>query len=262
MSKIFDVFSFNGEWDLLEIRLNILYPYVDQFIIVEATETFSGNPKTPYWFGRDRRFKKFEDKIRHYVVSSNYTQEELELAQSSPNTQGAEHWRREFLQKESIKKALIHLQDEDVVFVGDADEVWEPTLANRTKDKVRKLKLKVYTYYLNSRSSEQFWGTIVGNYKDIKNECLNHLRTNSSKTSIEWGWHFTSMGGWNSVRNKLMDSYTKDTYANEQVMSNLGRNMANNKDFLGRDFTYKVDESEWPQFLKDNREKYKHLLKV
>ncbi len=38
--KIYDVFPFFNELDLLEIRLNILDPYVDYFVLVEATEDF------------------------------------------------------------------------------------------------------------------------------------------------------------------------------------------------------------------------------
>ena len=43
--KIVDVFPFFNELDLLEIRLNVLDPYVDLFIISEATKTFSGLDK-------------------------------------------------------------------------------------------------------------------------------------------------------------------------------------------------------------------------
>ena len=75
------------------------------------------------------------------------------------------------------------------------------------------------------------------------------------------GWHFTSMGGLERVKDKLIDTYTKDSYANDWVLDNLKENISNNKDFLGRDFKYKLDEESWPQYLKDNRDKYKHLLK-
>ena len=45
--KVIDVFPFFNELDLLEIRLNSLDPYVDCFILSEATKTFSGLDK-PY----------------------------------------------------------------------------------------------------------------------------------------------------------------------------------------------------------------------
>ena len=170
--------------------------------------------------------------------------------------------------KESIQDALKihHLKDDDIVFVGDVDEIrnpqwkWEGFIDGKV---VCKLKLLVYCYYLNQLSNEQFWGTIVGRYKNIKNKCLNDLRTNQNRLVgyevIDYGWHFTSMH--HQLERKLKDSYTEESYATKEVMNNLQDNIKNSKDFLGRDFTYKVDESQWPKWLEENRERYLHLLK-
>ena len=46
--KVIDLFPFFNELDLLEIRLNSLDPYVDCFILSEATKTFSGLDKPLY----------------------------------------------------------------------------------------------------------------------------------------------------------------------------------------------------------------------
>lgn len=260
MAQIIDVFTYNGEADLLEIRLNVLNDYVDQFIIVEAPTTFSGQPKPLYYEQQKDRFEKWSNKIKYYINDSNYSKEEIDLAMNSPSTQfGKSHWVNEFLQKESLKKAMTHLQDEDVVILGDVDEIWDKSAL--AIDKPQKLKLKVYTYWLNNRSSEEFYGPVIANYGTIKSLCFNDVRNYCTKTNEEYGLHFTSMGGYESVKKKLTDGYTKDTYANDAVMGSLNSNIANNKDFLGRDFTYMTDESEWPQYLKDNRDKYNHLLR-
>lgn len=253
---VVDVFTFNGEYDLLEIRLNILGDYVDQFIIVEAPTTFSGKQKPLYYELQKERYKQWHNKIKYFVIDENYTEEEIKQAEESPNTIGASHWRREFLQKESIKKALTHLQDDDIVFIGDVDEIWMPGCSYVGEP--QKLKLDVYSYYLNNHSSEDFWGTILAKYKDIKDVCLNHLRTNAIKSISLFGWHFTSMGGLEEVRRKLSDSYTEESYWNKEVQDNLEERHGK-KDFLGRNFTYTIDESDWHQYLKDNREKYIHL---
>lgn len=264
--KIIDAFTFNGEFDLLEIRLNILSPFVDEFIIVEATETFSGKPKELYYEKEKELFAKWADKIQYFVANSAFYEEKyMALANGSPNTRGAEHWKREFCQKECIKDALeeAKIADEDIVFVGDVDEIWEPWVwRNPTAIPMypMKLKLKVYSYWLNNRSSEEFNGTLVAQYKDIKGACLNHLRSDSIKSTLYDGWHFTSMGGYEEVKRKLSDSYTRESYWTPDVESNLQENMAQRRDFLGRDFKYWKDESEWPQYLKDNRKKYEHLL--
>lgn len=259
---IVDVFTYNGEADILEIRLNILSDLVDQFILVEFDKTFSGKPKEPYFSIDDPRWEKWKDKITHQVFHEAHYEKYRELAESSPNTQGADHWKREFMQKESIKDALTHLNDDDIVFIGDVDEIWDPGHAwSILVTEPLKIRLLVYTYYLNNYSSELFSGTLAARYKHIKSECLNHLRSNSYKPALEMGWHFTSMGGYESVKKKLSDSYTKESYWTDAVAASLKANIIQGKDFLGRDFTYTLDESDWPPYLKENKSKYKHLCR-
>lgn len=257
--SVIDTFHYNGERDVLRIHLNVLDRYVDRFIIVECKHTFSGNKKPLYFFRDQRYFKPWWHKIEYYVVDEDYTDEEIDLANSSPNTFGAEHWKREFLQKESMKKALIaaKLRDTDVVFVGDVDEIWEPVSLFLPA----KLGLRVYTYYLDNRSSEEFWGTYVAPWGYMKNKVLNHERSRKDiRTDHVYGWHFTSMGGADEVRRKLADSYTEDSYNKPHVRDNMEIYLRDKLDILGRPFTYTQDTSEWPQYLKDNKDKYKHLL--
>lgn len=266
--KIYDIFTYNGEADILEIRLNILKDSVDQFVIVEAPTTFSGLKKPLYFQEQKERFKQFLGKIKYFVIDDYPNDQELlKLADSSSNVpkNGPEHWRREFYQKESIKKALTHLQDEDICFIGDVDEIWNPEiLIDYTKDNIFKLEQEVYSYYLNNKSSEPWAGTIVTKYKNIKNNCLNHLRT-KGKTKYVYiengGWHFTSMGGISEVRRKLNDSYTKDSYNTNEVQEKLEERFGK-KDYIGRNkFKFWIDETGLPKYILENKEKYKNLLK-
>ena len=261
---IYDVITYNGEKELFEIRYNILKDYVDEFRVIEFDKTFSGKDKKISYLPR------YEDgpRVRHFFKNTDEVMAKYEdWARSSPNTEygkGANHWIREFCQKESIKDCLTDLRDDDIVFIGDVDEIWDPIewLAEENvveiKD-VAKIGLRVYSYYLNNRSSEVFQGTVRGFYKYFKGECLNHLRVNARRAMGSYGWHFTSMGGHENVKKKLTDSYTKETYASDVILDGLKNNIDSSKDFLGRNFTYTLDESEWPQYLKDNKEKYKDL---
>lgn len=256
---VVDVITYNGEADLFELRYNILKDFVDKFIVIEFDKTFNGRPKEAS-FLFDKRRQIMYPKVRYWLVSEDVWSKYIPLAKESPNTVGAEHWITEFAQKESIKDYLTDLNDEDIVFIGDCDEIWDPQMLPPPDFDVWKLRLRVYTYYLNNLSSESFLGTLVGKYKYIKDKCLNHLRTfDNSKTTEFYGWHFTSMK--DGLKQKLEDSYTPESYATPEVLDNLLDNINNNKDFLGRDFKYTVDESQWPQYLKDNRERYAHLLK-
>lgn len=263
---VYDVITYNGEKELFEIRYNILKDYVDQFIVVEFDKTFSGKSK-PWRFTEDFKGYKFKNVCYHGIEEKDYIKYK-ELAESSPNTVGADHWKREFMQKEFIKDVLVihHLKDDDIVFIGDVDEIWNPeNLENITaylKDhRIYKLKQLMYVYYLNNKTSEQWYGTVVSRYKNIINKCLNHVRSNEHTKWVDAldGWHFSSMHS--QIERKLTDSYTLDSYASPQVMANLQENVKNNKDFLGRGFTYTTDESELPEYILSTKEKYKHLWK-
>lgn len=259
---IYDVVTFNGEYELFELRYNILKDYVDQFVVIEFDKTFSGIKKENF-------FNNKYDKTIYWLNTENLYLKYAELAESSPNTVGAKHWKTEFMQKESVKDRLKEhtktlpngIQDDDIVFIGDVDEIVEPLFYVSPPAKLTKFKLRVYTYWLNNRSTEVFWGPICAKYADIKNECLNHLRNNHEQknTINECGWHFTSLK--DGLKQKLEDSYTAETYATDAVMGSLEDNINNNRDFLGRGFTYTVDESEWPEYLKKNKERYLHLCK-
>lgn len=265
--KIIDVFSFNGELDILELRLNILDEAVDQFILCEGDETTAGDPKPRYFEENKDRFAKWLPKIKYHVMSP-YTDPALSLlANKSPGVPKDLHWwRREFIQKESMRYALTHLRDEDRVFVGDVDEIWDPTITY--PEGRSELQQTVYTYYLNNKSNEYWTGTSLMSYKDIKSDTLDNLRAYDEARAYmkapvlpNAGWHFTNIGGAEFIKRKIR-SYAHQEFNNEEYLSKIDGYIAQNRDYLGRDFKLGVDESGWPSFLKRNRRLFSHLCKV
>ena len=112
--KVVDAFPFFNELDLLEIRLNLLDPYVDCFILSEATKTFSGLDKPLYYNENKERFEKFNNKIIHNIVEDT----------TSPDLHPYE---RDVFQKDNIKKVILeNISDGDAVIWGDVDEVPNP----------------------------------------------------------------------------------------------------------------------------------------
>lgn len=262
---IYDVMTYNGEMKTLQLHLGVLNNYVDRFIIVEANKTFSGNEKPLYFFQQQQYVKQYWNKIDYYVVNDWDDTDLWEQAINSPNTKGAKHWKREFYIKESIHKALKQskVKNDDTVFIGDLDEIIDPE-AEYESDTPIKAKLRVYAYHLNNLSNEEFYGTLICQYKDIKDKCLNHIRSDKSLYSKGdyLGWHFTSMGGIEEIRRKLNDSYTTESYNTYEVQQNLPTRFKENKDYLGRNFTFTLDETNHPLYLKKNKEKFKYLYKV
>jgi beta-1,4-mannosyl-glycoprotein beta-1,4-N-acetylglucosaminyltransferase len=268
--KKYDTFIFNNELDLLEIRLNILNDYVDYFVIVEANETFSGFNKPLYFKNNKEKFKKFENKIIHYVVDNNDS-ELWEYSKSSPNVGVGDHWWvREFYQKENILKAF-EAKNDDMVFVSDVDEIWNPKVIFKENGIYKKNEIyrpiqTAYHYYLNNKSDQDItgWvGTRFGSYKSLKTHKVNHFRTEHYAPSIQipnGGWHFTNIGDKNFIQSKI-ESYGHQEYNNEFIKDRIRDCMINNVDFLGRGFKLWKDQSELPEYILNNKEKYKHLFK-
>ncbi len=293
--KIYDCFTFFDELDLLEIRLNILNDYVDYFVIIEANKTFSGTKRELVFEKNKKRYKKWKDKIIYQIVDDVPNSEE-ELSKRlkedkklttleketiknvlESDTVGKDEkgkaiptWLREFYIKESIKKSLINLKDTDFCFISDLDEIWNPKLLiDYSQNDVFKLRQTGYMYFLNNRSNQEDWygwlGTICTRYKNIKNTCLNHLRTHRKMKDKyiflqNGGWHFAFQGGFEGAKKKL-EQYNHFWYDPQKNLIDLEKKVINNKDVRGQTIKLWRDEGGLPKYLLENKEKYKKLFK-
>lgn len=239
----YDLFTFFNELDLLELRLSILDEHVDQFILTESTETFSRQPKSLYYQENKERFAKWNHKIIHNIVGKFETDNAFKRAAYQKND------------------ALKLINDpEALIYFGDTDEIWEPSLRERIK-----LRQYNYCYYLNQRSSEDWYGTVVGRRKDF--QTLTEARETWERVTKFNGWHFTNMGGLEQLTKKI-EAYDHQEANIPWVKDNLAYRMQKGQDYLGRGndyqgkpFNFFVDENDWPRYLKDNKQKYQHLCK-
>jgi len=284
MAKIYDVFTFYNELDLLELRLEMLNEFVDKFVLVECVETFSGKKKPLYFEENKRMFDKYSHKIIHHITydppqsyddlrnrikdhgTDPLTKQICLQALTTSNVPPGElHWLKEFYQKENIRRALVGLEDDDLCFIGDIDEYWNPEIDYTVyEDRVYKLKQLVYSAFMNVRSNEPWAGPLLTNYKNIKNACLNHLRT-PSKTEYTYvenaGWHLTFMGGPERIKLKL-EAYGHQEYNNDSVKGMVENRLVAGQDVLGRnEFNFWIDESELPKYILDNKQKYSKFFK-
>lgn len=236
---IFDCFTFNGEYDMLEIRFNLLNEFVDKFVICESEQTFSGQWKPLYWAERNERFEEWEKKVIYRIVNPKDFSNAFERAAH---------------QKDSIRKALddFGVNPEDTIYYGDVDEIWKP---QTQEGKLRQLN---YSYYLNNRSSEDWQGTNVFKYKNIRN--LNDMRADHSVILEDGGYHFTNMFNFDGLINKL-ESYDHQEANIPWVRDGLKARMEANVDYLGRThdwhgnpFVLWKDESQLPKYILDNKD--------
>jgi len=198
---IYDCFTINDEIDLLLLRLEYLSPIVDKFIIVEAEYTFSGNAKPLYFDEARVRFRKFEDKIiavrlpmSHYISNNA--------------------WQNEYYQRNFIKTQLTGLADDDLVHIGDVDEI--PNLfeimERYTMDKPYLIELLTYYYFLNLKTKISFKVNLLTPYKYIKDLDIgdreNYIKLTQNFIELKdmnSGWHFSYVFGYyvEQYQNKL-----------------------------------------------------------
>ena len=121
---VFDCFTFFNELDLLEFRLKLLSNVVDKFVICESNLTFSGNTK-PYNFQDNReRFKDWEDKIIYLPIEQDKEGMTFEkVTRYSPNNGP---FLLEYEQRNSLLYATELMKDDDLVLMGDLDEIPDP----------------------------------------------------------------------------------------------------------------------------------------
>jgi beta-1,4-mannosyl-glycoprotein beta-1,4-N-acetylglucosaminyltransferase len=270
--RVFDCFPFFMELDLLEIRLHELSPVVDFFVLVEATTTHSGNIKRLYYQTNKERFAEFEDKIIHVVVDDmpRYP-EELQAALSSKDKewiaggyQKEDNWVRERFQRNAIMRGLVDADPDDIVIIGDADEIVSAFAVNLALDIIEDGDIAVqqtmYSYYLNVRSSIPWCGSKILLKKNITTPSEDRFHTVYPQ-NIEGGWHFAFMGGADAIRYKIR-SYAHAEYNTADVLFKVEERLSKLQDVLGRQDRYWVVplDNTFPKYVLDNQDKLSHLI--
>ncbi len=257
--KIYDCFLFNGEFDVLEIRLNELWDIVDVFVIVESNQTFSGMQK-PYSFSQSAaRFSKFNDKIRYIKITEE-------------NNTFASAWDREAFQRNSIEKGLFDAKPNDLILISDVDEIPSSHSVKQMKSisscDYFLFKMKFSYFYFNYRNisgpeSDYIWtvGLKFAKLSEIKIEELRKNRTKLINSHVfdNGGWHFSYLGNRKQVIKKIK-SFSHQEYNNLEFLDNVDINstIMKNEDFLGRvDFVWgRVSDLDLPKYVLKNKSRF------
>lgn len=266
--KTFDCFLFFNELDLLEIRLYLLYPHVDYFVIVESEITFQGKLKQFIFENNKHRFEKYLDKIFYYKIEKykfDFTQlpkiqnptsdQEVVLNKvyeivecSSEFDKNHFWWGNESFQRESIWRALNYLKpdDQDLILLSDADELINPEALIHIKKKINNnsvfsCKQHEFYYYLNYYHHSNWFGQIAFLFGSFKYTSLNKLRSLRTTSNGEYelvilenaGWHFTNLGTIKNITEKIK-SWGHKEFNNRIVLGSLNYNVKNGYDIFRR----------------------------
>lgn len=290
--KVFDVFLFFNELDLLEIRLNLLYPFVDYFVINESTKTFSGQDKPFYYLENKDRFEKFNDKIIHNIIELP-TDQQLDDLGIKYNTPVRCHQMDAF-QKNNIADFLNTVcSSDDTIIWSDLDEIPNPEIIENLSDfytpgKVYNFAQEYCMCYLNMvektgvfraqtadfdyEDCPKWIGTKMFDFSFLERYTLTDLRRDLPKEEnirlYPGGWHWTYVGSeGSSVEDRVItkiDSAAHQEYNNESVKKMITDRLNSNSDPLGRNEgryeIVEIDDS-YPDFILNNQEHYSYLIK-
>lgn len=276
---IYDCFQFFNELDMLKIRLNVMSPIVDKFVISEATETFSGLKKPLYYEENKEMFAEFADKIIHVVVDDT--------------PEGYTHDRDTF-QKNAVTRGLKDCTDEDIIIFSDLDEIPNPEkikeiLKDFQEDKIYHFAQRLFYCYLNMEEvsgnllsyagefegveRKKWIGSKMCSYKLLReqNLQLGELRFPERKEIgirvEDGGWHFGYMGGHGEkdikkrVQEKVISAAHQE-YNSKYVLNQVTDQIKDGKDIFGRDAKFircEIDES-FPVYVREHQEELSYLI--
>lgn len=264
--KIYDVFLFNDELDLLELRFEAHYQLVDYFVITESNVTFTGNPKRLWYLENKSRFAKYNNKVIHYFIPP----EELEVLEP--------RFPRESYARDYPIKHLS-CNAEDIVIVSDVDTYLRPHVLRQLKTESAPFLLPISFYYKNHMFSFSWVveNTFHGHKRQTKageaTDCFNAKLYGGEKTmripdssahSVfeNAGWHCSFCLTVEGIKNKL-DSYSHRWNLEGLDDEKIKHAVENGQSLFytsAEEFVPNDDPLDIPEYLYNNTRKYSYLL--
>ena len=232
--KIIDCFLFYNELDLLKYRLNALNHVVDFFVLIEATNTYVGKEKELFFFKNKDSFEEFNKKIIHIIVD--------DLPFKNPDIQKGEQWKNEHFQRNCIDRGLnkLDLIDEDIIIIGDVDEIPDPETISKIKNKIiqiqlNKLEMDFYYYNLNTKLDEKWSNSVITTKRMKQGNLPENLRGSYLPPLHKGGWHLSFFGDTEFIKNKLIN-FSHQEFNKESITSieNINEKVKNSADIFSR----------------------------
>lgn len=185
---------FNDELELLEARFHESQDAVDRWVILEASETFTGTPKPLYFDENKEQFTPWMDRVVHVVAD----------LPSGPA------WEREAAQRDAL--ATVEIGGEDLVVLCDGDELvahWAwPLLENKTLRGTVVLPMRQHYYTLRWATPLVLARTRAARRKDIGRvsewaDTPPPSAYHEAPQLEDAGWHLSCLGGPERLSKKL-----------------------------------------------------------
>ena len=262
--KVVDTFTFFNELELLEVRLNILNDHVDKFVLVESTRSHQNKPKPLFYQENKHLFKKFNSKIEHIIVDDfpNHTYHSFEHHQ-----------------RDCIERGVVCCEDDDIVFISDLDEIWDPAKIDLNIDgeKIYKWGSLLSYFYLNIIAQPRMWRqplflkysllkSLRSQNFEITRDILRNDQGQAQITKLYEnlsnirGWHFSYIGDAEYKLQNFLHSEHRDK--KKEYLQQCVKGRVN--PFHTHVQMHRLKDSALinylPRYISDNISKYEHLI--
>jgi beta-1,4-mannosyl-glycoprotein beta-1,4-N-acetylglucosaminyltransferase len=261
---IYDCFQFFNEFDVVEIRLEELYPIVDKFVICESTLTHSNKPNELKFMKHKDRYAKYLDKITYIVYDS------------FPENIG--YWTLENAQRKYLLSGIDmqNLKPDDILMISDADEIPNRSFLSELLNSYnfnhpvticQQLYYSKLTHKVIEPSMHKNWGgTVAIPGKTFKYNPDFQFYRNGKDIGARFfdtgSWHFSYMGTTEDIKNKIQ-SFCHSEWDQESVLNKIESNVSSCRDPLGRP-EFRLEKVEidntYPELVKSNPEKFEHII--
>ena len=265
MRKIIDCFLYNGEDEILDLRIQELDSIIDEFWIIEGEYTFTGIPK-------ELKFKK-------QALSRKWPLSKIKYYPYSPQSPLSDDpWANELAQRNHIGSLIDECNSDDLILFSDVDEIPKPEAVLTARIDVWSqcfgFEMSTHYFKLNftliepPRFAKQVW-SIAFVADVLRIHTAQQLRMGIRDRSIQarildnGGWHFSYLMNEDQIHDKIKSfSHQEFNYPEFLEKISVQRILESKEDLFSR------DEHAWdfcsiaelPQSVKDNPRKYrKHL---
>ena len=289
--KIIDTTTFFEEHMMMDIRFNILNPYVDKFIVCESIYTHSGKKKNINFNANN--YPKFKNKIIHLILKNEpdnlIKSENLTVQEKRMNSIYRIRDQRNF-----IKNNLNEFSPEDFIIYSDNDEI--PNLEKfdlkATKKKFVIFDQQIFYYKLNlslpnlnwfgSKACKLKYLKSVDFLRNIKNREYSNLRidtlfSDNKQNSVQLvkngGWHFSNLKNYEELEKKYLNDenhaeYELQNSSIKKIQENIERRVVpynyqakkDSPDRFSETSLTKVDTAILPEYIKENIDKFKNWI--
>lgn len=231
LPKVIDTFIYNGD-PILNLRLHLLFPVVDEFFLVEAEYTHSGLKKEELFVHKHAALlEAYSEKVTIVIVPQFPTAptEWLEAHKGVSFMQGGlKNWFRETYHRDYVQQQILdkYKGSPFILLACDVDEIPKPNVVEDIRQLHKELRCKgpvhlsMEMFYYNFawvKKSRWCSAFVLTETSFTSDTSLSTIRTGQPQTIIpDAGWHASFFFNLDGIQRKLR-SFAHQEYCTEQT---------------------------------------------